>query len=186
MSSEALAEHDRMIGIMLAPCQVVAVDTIAGKVRVDSRGWISPWVRWHSLAAGKARHWRAPSIRETGSLLCPHGQPQLGRYIPGLYGEAFGQPDNRDHVEVWRFEDGGSLVYDWEASTYDITLPTGIVTITVGASVFTVTDDEVSVRSPAIKLLGNTEIDGSLRVSGDVTGLGSIIDSKGNSSNHQH
>lgn len=186
MSTEALAEHDRMIGIMLAPCHVVAVDTLAGMVSVDSRGWVSPWVRWHSLAAGKARHWRVPSIRETGSLLCPHGQPQLGRFIPGLYSKAFGQPDNREHVEVWRFEDGGSLIYDWEANTYDINLPTGTATITVGGSVVAVTDTEVSVQSPLIKLQGNTEIDGTLLVSGDVTGLGSIIDSKGNSSNHKH
>ena len=186
MSREALAEHDRMIGAMLMPCYVVAVDTIEAMVRVQSRDWISPWVRWHSLAAGKARHWRAPSLNEGGSLLCPHGQPQLGRFIPGLYGAAFGQPDNRDHVEAWRFEDGGSLVYDWQAKTYDITLPTGAGTITVGGSVITVTDNEVTVKSALIKLLGNTEIEGTLRVTGDVTGLGKIMDAGGNSANHKH
>ena len=186
MSREALAEHDRMIGTMLMPCYVVAVDTVTAMVRVQSREWISPWVRWHSLAAGKARHWRAPSLNEGGSLLCPHGQPQLGRFIPGLYSGAFGQPDNRDHVEAWRFEDGGSLVYDWEAKTYDITLPTGTGTIKVGGSIFTVTDNEVSVKSALIKLVGNTEVTGTLRVTGDVTGLGKIMDAGGNSNHHTH
>lgn len=186
MSREALAEHDRMIGALLMPCYVVAVDTVAGKVRVDSRGWVSPWVRWHSLAAGKARHWRAPSLNEGGSLLCPHGQPQLGRFIPGLYSDAFGQPDNRDHVEVWRFDDGGSLVYDWDAKTYDITLPTGTGTIRVGGSIFVVTDNEVLVQSAAIKLQGDTEIIGALRVTGDINGGGKIIDTSGNTPNHKH
>jgi len=186
MSREALAEHDRMIGAMVMPCHVVAVDTVAAMVRVDSRGWVSPWVRWHSQAAGKARHWRAPSINEMGTLICPHGQPELGRYVGGLYGDAFGQPDNRDHVEVWRFDDGGSLVYDWEANTYDITLPTGTGTIRVGGSTFTVTDNEVSVVSRDINLQGNTKIDGPLLVTGDVTGMGSIMDAKGNSANHKH
>lgn len=175
-----------MIGAMLMPGHVVAVDTTTAMVRIDSLGWVSPWVRWHSLAAGKARHWRAPSLNEMGTLICPHGQPQLGRFIPGLYGAAFGQPDNRDHVEAWRFADGGSLVYDWEAKTYDITLPTGTGTITVGGSVFTVTDNEITVKSALIKLLGNTEIEGTLRVTGDVTGLGKIMDVGGNSANHKH
>jgi phage baseplate assembly protein V len=186
VSREALAEHDRMIAAMLMPGHVVAIDTVEAMVRIDSRGWVSPWVRWHSLAAGQARHWRAPSMNEKGSLICPHGQPQLGRFIPGLYSEDFPQPDNRDHVEVWRFEDGGSLVYDWEASTYDITLPTGTGTIRVGGSVFTVKDSEVSVDSASIKLNGNTEINGTLLVSKDVTGLGKIIDTGGNTPNHAH
>lgn len=186
MSREALAEHDRMIEAMLMPCHVVAVDPVDAMVRVDSRGWVSPWIRWHSLAAGQARHWRAPSINEKGTLICPHGQPQLGRFIPGLYSEAFGPPDNREHVEVWRFEDGGSLVYDWQAKTYDIHLPTGTGTITVGGSVISVTDNEVSVKSLSIKLEGNTEIAGALLVTGDVTGLGKIMDAGGNSANHKH
>lgn len=186
MSSEALAEHDRMIGAMLMPGHVVAVDTVTAMVRIDSRGWVSPWVRWHSLAAGKARHWRAPSLGEMGSLLCPHGQPELGRFIPGLYGDAFGQPDNRDHVEVWRFEDGGSIAYDWEAHSYAITLPSGTATITVGGATVTVTDNEVAVAAAAIKLLGDTTIDGTLLVTGNVTGLGTIMDTSGNSANHKH
>ncbi|MEX6677986.1 phage baseplate assembly protein V [Pseudomonas sp. W2Oct36] len=186
MSREALAEHDRMIGAMLMPGHVVAVDTVEGKVRIDSRGWVSPWVRWHSQAAGKARHWRAPSINEKGSLLCPHGQPGLGRFIAGLYSDTYPQPDNRDHVEVWRFEDGGSLVYDWEASTYDITLPTGTGTIKVGGSTIVVSDGGVTITSGSIKLAGPTEIAGPLTVSGDITGLGMIIDAGGNTPNHVH
>jgi phage baseplate assembly protein V len=186
MSREAVAEHDRMIAATVLPGFVVAVDTIAGKVRMQSRDWVSPWVRWHSIAAGKARHWRAPSIGEQGTLISPSGVPSLGRFIGGLYSDAGPQPDNRDHVEVWRFDDGGSLVYDWEAHTYDINLPTGTGTITVGGSVFTVTDNEVSVKSTLIRLVGDTEIEGALRVTGDINGLGKIIDAGGNTPNHKH
>jgi len=168
------------------PGHVVAVDTITGMVRIQSREWVSPWVRWHSIAAGKARHWRAPSMGEKGTLLSPSGVPSLGRFIPGLYSDAYPQPDNRDHVEVWRFDDGGSLVYDWEANTYDITLPTGTGTIKVGGSTFVVTDDAVTVTSALIKLSGNTEIEGTLQVTGDITGLGKIIDTAGNTPNHKH
>jgi phage baseplate assembly protein V len=175
-----------MIGAMIMPGHVVAVDTIAGMVRIQSREWVSPWVRWHSIAAGKARHWRAPSMGEQGTLLSPSGVPSLGRFIPGLYSDSGPQPDNRDHVEVWRFDDGGSLVYDWEANTYDITLPTGTATIKVGGSTFVVTDDAVTLTVSSIKLVGDTEIEGSLRVTGDINGLGKIIDAGGNTPNHKH
>ncbi|AKS09884.1 phage baseplate assembly protein V [Pseudomonas trivialis] len=197
--SYASAEHDRMIAAMLMPCVVVGVDLAAPAVRVSNGEWTSAWVRWHSLAAGKARHWRAPSLGEQGVLFNPSGQAGMGTFIPGLYGNAGGQPDNRDHVEVWRFDDGGSLVYDWEAKTYTITLPTGTVTIKVGSAVVTVTDNAVNatvggtefdlasgwaaIKSPQIALIGAVEIDGTLHVTQSITGDADIL-AAGNSDNH--
>jgi len=197
--SYAEAEHDRMIAAMLMPCVVVGVDLAAPAVRVSNGEWTSAWVRWHSLAAGKARHWRAPSLGEQGVLFNPSGQAGMGTFIPGLYGNAGGPPDNRDHVEVWRFDDGGSLVYDWEAKTYTITLPTGTVTIKVGSTVVTVTDNAVNatvggtefdlspgwaaIKSPQIALIGAVEIDGPLHVTQSITGAADIL-AAGNSDNH--
>ncbi|MGY3171604.1 phage baseplate assembly protein V [Pseudomonas sp. TE12234] len=184
--SYALAEHDRMIAAMLMPCVVVGVDLAAAAVRVQSGDWVSAWVRWHSLAAGKARHWRAPSLNEQGVLFNPSGQAGMGTFIPGLYGDAGGQPDNRDHVEVWRFEDGGSLVYDWEARSYTITLPSGTVSIKVGSTEAVVTDSAVNVTSGMINLNGAVNIDGPLHVTQDITSDAAIIDTTGNTPNHKH
>jgi phage baseplate assembly protein V len=197
--SYASAEHDRMIAAMLMPCVVVGVDLAAPAVRVSNGEWTSAWVRWHSLAAGKARHWRAPSLGEQGVLFNPSGQAGMGTFIPGLYGNAGGPPDNRDHVEVWRFDDGGSLVYDWAAKTYTITLPTGTVTIKVGSTVVTVTDNAMNatvggtefdlasgwaaIKSPQIALIGAVEIDGTLHVTQSITGDADIL-AAGNSDNH--
>ncbi|MNF74699.1 Phage-related baseplate assembly protein [compost metagenome] len=184
--SYALAEHDRMIAAMLMPCVVVGVDLAAATVRVQAGDWVSAWVRWHSLAAGKARHWRAPSLNEQGVLFNPSGQAGMGTFIPGLYGDAGGQPDNRDHVEVWRFEDGGSLVYDWQAKSYSITLPTGTVAIKVGGTEAVVTDSAVNVTSGNINLEGAVNIDGPLHVTQGITSAGAIIDAGGNSNHHTH
>jgi phage baseplate assembly protein V len=191
-----------MIAAMLMPCAVVGVDLPAAMVRVSNGEWTSAWVRWHSLAAGKARHWRAPSISEQGVLFNPSGQAGMGTFIPGLYGNAGAPPDNRDHVEVWRFDDGGSLVYDWRAMTYTITLPSGTVTIKVGSTEVVVTDDAVTakvggtevaltpssaaVQSAAIQLVGAVAIDGSLHVTQNITSDASIIDATGNSNHHTH
>jgi phage baseplate assembly protein V len=199
--SYPLAQLDRMLAGLVIPCYVVGVDLVAGKVRVSDGGdWTSAWVRWHALAAGKARHWRAPSLDEQGVLVSPSGEPAQGTFVPGLYGNAGAQPDNRDHVEVWRFDDGGSLVYDWAANSYTIKLPTGTVNIEVGSSKATITDDAISAKSkaitaeaetytaiaPEILLQGNVRIDGALLVTLDILGLGKIIDTLGNTPNHKH
>lgn len=193
--SYASAEHDRMIAAMLMPCVVVGVDLAAPAVRVSNGEWTSAWVRWHSLAAGKARHWRAPSLGEQGVLFNPSGQAGMGTFIPGLYGNAGGPPDNRDHVEVWRFDDGGSLVYDWQAKSYTITLPTGRVVTKVGSTESVTTDNAVTVTTTNIKLIAAVEIEGSLRVTegvevagalhaaGSITSAADIL-AAGNSDNH--
>lgn len=190
--SYPVAEHDRMIAAMLMPCVVVGVDLAAGMVRVQSGEWVSAWVRWHSQAAGKARHWRAPSLKEQGVLLSPSGGAGMGTFIPGLYGNAGAQPDNRDHVEVWRFDDGGSLVYDWKASSYIIDLPAGTVTIKVGGSVWEMTPGGTRLTSGQISLVGTVTIDGpttinsTLNTSGDINSAGKVIDAGGNTPNHKH
>lgn len=184
--SYAVAQHDRMIASTVMPCVVVAVDLTTAMVRVQSGDWTSAWVRWHSQAAGKARHWRAPSMGEQGALISPSGEPAMGTFIPGLYGNAGAQPDNRDHVEVWRFDDGGSLVYDWEASSYTIDLPAGNVTVKVGGSVWEVTPASMRLVSGTIDLVGAVAIDGTLSTTGDINSAGQVIDVGGNTPNHKH
>ncbi|WP_225785970.1 phage baseplate assembly protein V [Pseudomonas sp. Marseille-P9655] len=181
------AQHDRMLAGLLIPCRVVAVDLVAAMVRVsDGSVWNSAWVRWHALAAGKARHWRAPSLGEQGVLVSPSGEPAQGTFVPGLYGNAGAQPDNRDHVEVWRFDDGGSLVYDWKAKSYIITLPSGTVTVKVAGSEVVVTDSAITAKAGVISLTGPVTINGTLSVTGDIFGGARIIDTAGNTPNHKH
>ena len=185
--SYASAMHDRMLARLLIPCRVVAVDLAAARVRVaDGSGWTSAWLRWHSLAAGKARHWRAPSLGEQGVLVSPSGEPAQGTFVPGLYGNAGSPPDNRDHVAAWYFDAGGLLAYDWQARRYDIHLPSGNATVTVGASTVQVSDGAITLNGAAITLTGSVAINGTLQVSGDIHGGGRIIDTAGNTANHKH
>ncbi|GAB7529398.1 phage baseplate assembly protein V [Pseudomonas sp. 3A(2025)] len=192
--SYVTAEHDRMLAGVAIECRVVAVDLAAARVRVSDGGsWTSAWVRWHAQAAGKSRHWRAPSVGEQGTLISPSGDPAQGTFHPGLYGVAGAQADNRDHVEVWRFDDGGSLVYDWQAKSYTIDLPTGTVNIKVGGTEAVLTDDAINAKTSTatieagnITLKGSVQIEGPLRVTGNILGMGSITDTTGNTPNHKH
>lgn len=193
-ASYVAAQHDRMLAGLVKDCYVVAVDLTSSPpaCRVSDGEWVSGWVRWHSVAAGKARHWRAPSLNEQGTLISASGDVAQGTFIPGLYGNGGPPPDNRDHVEVWHFEDGGRLVYDWQDSIYSITLPAGTVSIKVGATLAEVTDNAVTVKSGTIDLQatvnikGPVNIDGPLHVTQDITSDGAILDTTGNSNHHKH
>ncbi|WP_239065537.1 phage baseplate assembly protein V [Pseudomonas fluorescens] len=193
-SGYVAAQHDRMLAGLVKDCYVVAVDLTSSPpaCRVSDGEWVSGWVRWHSVAAGKARHWRAPSLNEQGTLISASGDVAQGTFIPGLYGNGGAPPDNRDHVEVWHFEDGGRLVYDWQDSIYSITLPTGTVSIQVGATQAEVTDNAVTVKSGTIDLeatvniKGPVNVEGPLHVTGDITSDGAILDTTGNSNHHKH
>lgn len=180
------AEHDRMLASLIVPCVVVAVDLAAARVRVSNGEWTSAWVRWHAQGAGPARHWRAPGIGEQGVLLSPSGVLAMGTFVPGLYGDAGAPADSRDHIETWRFADGGSLSYDWAAHSYSIELPGGSVTVKVGGAQVLVSDAAVTVKAGQISLQGEVAIQGNLAVQGNVTSSGSIMDTTGNSNHHTH
>jgi len=92
----------------------------------------------------------------------------MGTFVPGLYGDAGAPPDNRDHVEVWRFDDGGSLVYDWQAKSYTITLPSGTVAIAVGGSSAVVTDSAITGKAEAINLTGKITLNGDVVINGSI------------------
>lgn len=184
--SYATAEHDRMLAAMIKPCTVEAVQLSPPRVRVRSGEWVSGWVRWHSQAAGSARHWRVPGLGEQGILFSPSGVAAMGTFVPGLYGDAGDQPDNRDHVEVWRFADGGSLVYDWQAKRYSIHVPSGSVAIQVGQAQLHITDQQAQLLAGTILLTGAVTLDGNLQVNGNITATGTIMDEGGNSNNHSH
>ena len=55
---------------------------------------------------------------------------------------------------------------------------------TTGAAV--VTDSSVTVTAGDIGLIGAVKVDGPLLVTGDITGLGKVIDTTGNTPNHKH
>jgi phage baseplate assembly protein V len=193
-SGYVAAQHDRMLAGLVKDCYVVAVDLAASPpvCRVSDGEWVSGWVRWHSVAAGKARHWRAPSLNEQGTLISASGDVAQGTFIPGLYGNGGPPPDNRDHVEVWRFEDGGSLVYDWQANSYVINLPSGTVTIKVGSTLAELTDNAVSVKSGtidlegAVNIKGPVNIDGLLHATQSITSDADILAAGQSDNHHKH
>ena len=69
---------------------------------------------------------------------------------------------------MWRFDDGGSLVYDWQAKSYTITLPSGTVAIAVGGSSAVVTDSAITGKAEEIRLTGKITLNGDVVIKGSI------------------
>ena len=67
---------------------------------------------------------------------------------------------------MWRFDDGGSLVYDWQAKSYTISLPTGTVTLQVGGSTAVITDGAITGQADTITLTGQITLNGDVQING--------------------
>ena len=139
------------------------------------------------------------------------GDLNSGVILRGLY-QSTHKEEPTDKKVCVSFEDGVSMSYDTAASTLEIKSPK-VINITcenanLNARNVTVTANDTVVKSPSIKLLGNTliqgaintagsgggsgsfEINGDVRITGSITAGGnanfggSVSDARGNLSDH--
>ena len=162
--SYALSEMDRMLSGLIQPGSVEAVQLKPPRVRVgDGDGWTSGWVPWLAMAAGKARHWRPPSVGEQAILLCPSGEPAQGFALVGFYTDALGS-DDRPDVVSWLMPDGAVIEYDHATGA---ALLDGCKTATINAAdSVTVKSTRVLLDTPEAEITGNLKIGGALSQGG--------------------
>lgn len=136
------SEMDRQLSSLIMLGNVAAVQMKPPRVRIESDGWTSDWVMWNAVAAGRARHWRPPSIGEQAVLLSPSGDPAQGVAIIGFYTGEF-DGDGRPDVVGWLMPDGAVMEYDHAAGAL---LVDGVKTVNVNAA------DSVTVKTTTITL----------------------------------
>lgn len=105
------------------------------------------------------------------------GDLNSGVILRGLYQSAHKEEPTDKKVHV-SFEDGVSMSYDTAASTLEIKSPKSINITCENANLnarnVTVTANDTVVKSPSIKLLGNTLIEGAINTAGSGGGSGSF------------
>ena len=105
------------------------------------------------------------------------GDLNSGVILRGLYQSAHKEEPTDKKVHV-SFEDGVSMSYDTAASTLEIKSPKSINITCENANLnarnVTVTANDTVVKSPSIKLLGNTLIQGAINTAGSGGGSGSF------------
>lgn len=110
-------------------------------------------------------------------VLPVRGNLNSGVILRGLYQSAHKEEPTDKKVRV-SFEDGVSMSYDTASSTLEIAAPKQInitcENANLNAKNVTVTANDTTVKSPNIKLLGNTLIEGSINTAGSGGGSGSF------------
>ncbi|MEO4030020.1 phage baseplate assembly protein V [Chromobacterium vaccinii] len=166
--SYELSELDRQMSNIVMPGSVCAVQMKPPRVRIEADGWASDWVPWLALAAGKARHWRPPSVGEQAVLLNPSGDPAQGFALVGFYTDVF-PGDGRADVVGWLMPDGAVLEYDHAAGSLLVN-GTKTVTLKNADTVDIQSGGVVTVKAPSIKLdTPEAEITGNLKIGGGLS-----------------
>ena len=110
-------------------------------------------------------------------VLPVRGNLNSGVILRGLYQSAHKEEPTDKKMRV-SFEDGVSMSYDTASSTLEIKSPKSInitcENANLNAKNVTVTANDTVVKSPSIKLLGNTLIQGSINTAGSDGGAGSF------------
>lgn len=151
--SYEIAEFDRRLSSLMQAGTIEAVDYLSRRCRVRVDDWVSAWMPWASLGAGKVRHWRPPSRGEQALLLCPSGESSAGWVLPGFYTDQHQGNDDREEITAQDWPDGAREEYDHQASQYRLTIPpAGKIVISCGPSSIELSAAGVKITGPRVDL----------------------------------
>jgi phage baseplate assembly protein V len=182
-----IAELDRRLAALLQAGTVDAVDYDKARCRVRVGEWVSAWLPWASLGAGKVRNWRPPSVGEQALVLSPSGDPANGFAFAGFYSDQHSQAnDNRPNTVAWCMPDGCVIEYDWETGALRVA---GSKTVSVenAETIHVASGGQVTLQCPSLVIdCPSTTINGDVSVNGDLNATGAVMDGGGNSNHHTH
>ena len=164
------ADLNRRLESLLREGTVIDVDHGARRVRVESGGLQTDWIRWLAQRTGDSITWDPPSEGEPGLLFCPSGEPTTGLFLPGVYCNGHDSPSSSptQHVRVYR--DGAHIEYDFATHALNATLPAGATVNVVAPGSVTIKTNTATVKAKSVTLdADDTTVTGSLLVKGPLT-----------------
>ncbi|HEY2454143.1 MAG TPA: phage baseplate assembly protein V [Scandinavium sp.] len=135
-------------------CRVTfGVDPISGQEH------ISDWLNWSTRSDSEVNDWSMPAVGAQVIVFSPGGETDNGLVFPAGFSGDRPPPSTEPGQHVTQYSDGATVMYDATAHAMAVTLPDGgkVTVIATGG----------------LKLQGDTEIDGNLTVTKDIS------DSKG-------
>lgn len=164
------ADLNRRLESLLREGTVIDVDHSARRVRVESGGLQTDWIRWLAQRTGDSIEWDPPSIGEPGLLLCPSGEPTTGLFLPGVYCDEHDAPTSNPNEHLRAYRDGARIAYDFAAHALTATLPAGATVHVVAPGSVTVETNTATVKAQSVTLdADDTTVTGSLLVKGPLT-----------------
>ncbi|VWD35860.1 phage baseplate assembly protein V [Burkholderia contaminans] len=164
------ADLNRRLESLLREGTVIDVDHGARRVRIESGGLQTDWIRWLAQRTGDSIVWDPPSIGEPGLLFCPSGEPTTGLFLPGVYCDGHDSPSSSATLHVRVYKDQARISYDFASHALTAELPAGATVRVVAPVSVTVETNTATVKAKSVTLdADDTTVTGSLLVKGPLT-----------------
>lgn len=178
-----IAELLRLLENIVRTGTVTEIDEEKWRVRVQSGGLDSNWLRWTAQRAGAFKVWVPPSVGEQVWFLCLGGNTDVAFIGGSLYSADNPAPGASRNEMVVTAPDGATFRYDAEAGTLQVK---GIKSAVVEASV-KITLDTPEVECTNLLTTKNLNVTEGGEMSGDITHTGGAFMSNGvQVDNHNH
>lgn len=170
-----IAELLRLLENIARTGTVTEIDEKNWRVRVQSGGMETTWLRWTAQRAGAFKVWVPPSIGEQVWFLCLGGNTDVAFIGGSLYSDDNPAPGTSRNEMVVTAPDGAAFSYDAEAGALQVK---GIKAAMIEASVkITLDTPEVECTNLLTTKKLNVTEGGEMR--GDITHTGGAFTSNG-------
>lgn len=170
-----IAELLRLLENIVRTGTVTEIDEEKWRVRVQSGGLDSNWLRWTAQRAGAFKVWVPPSVGEQVWFLCLGGNTDVAFIGGSLYSDDNPAPGVSRNEMVVTAPDGATFRYDAEAGALQVK---GIKSAVVEASV-KITLDTPEVECTNLLITKNLEVTEGGEMRGDITHTGGAFTSNG-------
>lgn len=177
------AELIRLLENVVRTGTVTEIDESRWRVRVESGGLTTTWLRWNAQRAGAFSLWFPPSVGEQVWLLCIGGNPETAIIGGSLYSNDNPAPGASATEMVMTAPDGARFHYDASAGALTVS---GIKTARLEAAVSVTLDTPVVECTSLLKTRTFTVSEGG-NLEGNFThGNGTFTSNGVQVDNHSH
>lgn len=169
------AELIRLLENLIRTGTVTEIDEQNWRVRVESGGLETTWLRWNAQRAGAFSIWIPPSVGEQVWLLCIGGNPETAIIGGSLYSNDNPAPGSSVNEMIMTAPDGARFHYDASAGALAVS---GVKTARLEASV-SVTLDTPTVECTNLLKTKTFEVSDGGNMKGDFTHTGGAFTSNG-------
>lgn len=170
-----IAELLRLLENIVRTGTVTEIDEEKWRLRVQSGGLDSNWLRWTAQRAGAFKVWVPPSVGEQVWFLCLGGNTDVAFIGGSLYSDDNPAPGVSRNEMVVTAPDGATFRYDAEAGALQVK---GIKSAVVEASV-KITLDTPEVECTNLLITKNLKVTEGGEMRGDITHSGGAFTSNG-------
>ncbi|EMK0304276.1 TPA: phage baseplate assembly protein V [Klebsiella quasipneumoniae subsp. similipneumoniae] len=170
-----IAELLRLLENIVRTGTVTEIDEEKWRVRVQSGGLDSNWLRWTAQRAGAFKVWVPPSVGEQVWFLCLGGNTDVAFIGGSLYSDDNPAPGASRSEMVVTAPDGATFRYDAEGGALQVK---GIKSAVVEASV-KITLDTPEVECKNLLKTKNLSVTEGGEMRGDITHTGGAFTSNG-------